>query len=328
MARLYSREMVHALNQCVQSTGFVIVTSHERKTHSNASFIDYQFHVRDGQPCFGGEQRKYESVDGDNCSRPESHKPTDLYATFPEGTPYAMGYPFVTTHYEANDDTDAFLKALYSDESPWFNGFGGSQYVEFTPTKNGNHLMGVVLSSTDVDPTVMVNSGQFAKTVISNGGHGFKELLELGLTVPEVLGTMMLNNGSSPVTNGYIQMTGSYYFPVNFSARRFFEQRPHDLSGGLFSQGFDYNRKKIQDIFSAKDGEGMVWQESLTSKGLSTYGNDVSTKEAKMKIVTAIKEFFDEGRQKDVTLTDRPVDIPEAFLKLKGLWKEPEQKVA
>lgn len=88
--------------------------------------------------------------------------------------------------------------------------------------------------------------------------------------------------------------THDYYYPVVFSARRFFSGLSNDLTGGTYAQGCDYNRTYVQDVFlgSGETGAQSWWtgmSKIFGKRGFVTTGSSFKYE----NLLSAAKEFFD-----------------------------------
>lgn len=225
---------------------------------------------RTGQPCQGGEMRKYESTHPGDCTRPNDPRPGDLRMPFPLGTPEAVAIHFnmpKTKIYGLKPPTSEwseFLTALYGPNSPYQPGTGSPWCVEFLI--ENDIPQGMILLDTEVDPTVFVNSLQFLNTM--KGMYSvFSKYRAAGFTEAESLLIMMLSN-NDPSQAGFFAKTFEYYFPTNASIRRILEGKPHDLSGGTLRDRFDYNRPQVQSLFAAGKGEvRTIFRKAMEDKG-------------------------------------------------------------
>ncbi len=200
---------------------------------------------RQNQPCQGGEMRKYYKTHGDRCTRPKDPRPSDLHKPFPDGVVEG-----VSLNLGNKSHSMEFAKFLFSSESPYRKAFPSSEDVHFIPSKyDPEMLQGIIVTNTDIDPTVFVNSLQCFRTLSEST---WKKYVDLGLTKLEAVVTQMLSHND---ISAIVGETYTYYFPMNASIRRLMEGDPFDLSGGTWRDGFDYNRPEIQDLFKAREGE-------------------------------------------------------------------------
>lgn len=207
-------------------------------------------HRRQNQPCQGGEMRKYGKR---SPNRANDYRPSDLHSPFPEGIPEAVSwyYPLIS---------DRHLNFLLSDKSPYRKGFGSTSDVDVVRGKN-EKMLGLVFRNTEVDPTVLVNFLQYMRSA-----HSFDSYINDGMTDQEAFILNMMFNMTltdRPLANGETHLvmmpqTNTYYFPAVASVWRILNGEPHDLTGGTFRDGYDYNRPKIQDLFAARGKEKRV----------------------------------------------------------------------
>lgn len=211
---------------------------------------------RSSQPCQGGEMRKYQRTHGDLCTRPNDRRPSDLHDPFPSGIVEAVGF-------HKSHVGEKFLRDSLSEDSPWLKGFNSPDNIIYAE-KNGK-TVGYIINDTEVDPTVLVNLAQYQNTC----GPFYEKYLEAGFTRKEALVLVALFN-HDPEKLGV--QTYNYYFPVLASLDRFFEANPHDLSGGTYRNGFDYNRRDIHNLFKAGPGETHAnWGKLVLQKGFPRY---------------------------------------------------------
>lgn len=282
--------MLEKISRMGTGTGFTILMEYEGHHGIDK---DYAIYPRFDQPCQGGDMRRYSSVHGDLATQPHNPRPGDLSQPFPAGKPSAIA--FHTLLGKGDQFRDIVFDAVTSDTSPWRKGFGSNANVLPYRDKKG-HVEGFILKSLDVDPTVMVNMVYILNTLRYSEvfARNFNDLMNEGLSQNEALAAMMLNGFQ--ITR--ISATDTYRYPPVFSARRFFEQKPKDLSGGLYSEGADYNRTYIQDVFlGSKDEGGIVWLSAMTKKLGKSNGFTIQ------EFVKAAKEVFDEALQNEPELT-------------------------
>lgn len=208
------------------------------------------YHDRINQPCWG-ELRKYRSTHYHDCTKLEDARPEDLFSPFPDGTPEAIGIPF-----SCIGALTPLKQYLFSNESPWRKGFGSSSDIILTWT-------GIILKNTDIDPTVLVNllinirnMKQYNETE-----KNFEKFLAEGLTKFESAFLCIFSGVSSysyamPSNVHRLQVPppNDYINTLFVSLSRLYEQNPHDLTGGTLRNRFDYERKKIKDIFYDSNG--------------------------------------------------------------------------
>lgn len=250
-----------------------------------------RYYPRSNQPCQGGEMRKYKKTHGDLCTRPTDPRPGDLCHPFPKGIVEAVS---IHLQYGASKDRDTFLDALYGPDSIYLKGFNDPDTVLRLRRADGL-TYGLVFTDTEVDPSVFVNSLQYLKEVRPSY---FVRLLKTGFTPKEALIVSMLIQGTNVKDKIGIGATNSYYFSMYPSLRRLFESDPHDISGGLYRDGYDYNRKDIQDLFKRGEGEpefNMYDEFKSTFKDL--FGKDALTVEKYSYVMNGTPEQFYETVQ-------------------------------
>lgn len=304
--------LLDSMSRHSSGTSFILMMEHDVPSRGTwgGGKKDYSYHPRFSQPCQGGETRKYGSTHP-SCTQPHNSKPGDLHQPFPAGRPSAISFPLSGVHH-ASVDNEAFFQAMFSDTSPWIKGFGGSKNVH--TLRNDKKLpYGVVIGvkNLDVDPTVMINAIQMLRNA---SGSSFNKLVEAGLTQNEALAVLMLNGGN---TGPVICKTADYYFCPVFSARRFFGQSPNDLSGGHYSEGADYNRTYVQDVFLADpEDNGIKWRETMLAElGVKVNATDYyaqPTAPSMTAFVKAAKAVFAKALKNEGPLTNKPYQYRDA----------------
>lgn len=283
-----------------------------------SNYKDYAIYPRFGQPCQGGDMRRY----GKESTQPHNNRPMDLSQPFPEGKPSAIAFHNISDN---KGQLTNLFNALISNDSPWRKGFGGRDNIHVYVDDKGNPV-GYILKNLDVDPTVLVNGVNFINTIRLNAKN-FDILIDNGATPNEALCIMMMN-GHGVINR--IDSTWDYRHPPVLSARRFFEGRPNDLSGGLYSQGVDYNRTYVQDVFlGERSNAGIIWNEDMNKRMKGT----VLTPKV---LVDHAKELFAEAIQNESPIIDVPyvyrddlgeeLPYPDAALKANPALKVAEQK--
>ncbi len=247
-------DMLAAASEHSHGTSFFLLM---KRTVLGSGGNDFGIYPRIAQPCQGGETRMYSKTHPKECTQPHNSKPGDLYAPFPDGRPEAISFPMGGL--ENDESGDKVLRYIFSDNSPFIKGHGGSYNVRFLTKGKNKYAYGVVIgvNHLKVDPTIMISAINTYKSVRS--GY-FTKLLELGMPEDQALAALFLNGGSA----GYIQQTNEYHFPAVFSARRYFEKKPHDLSGGYYCDRTDYNRTYVSDIWLGDvDKGGIIWSDAM-----------------------------------------------------------------
>lgn len=280
--------MMQSLSRHAKGISFILLMEHSVQGHGRYddwAYKDYSIHPRFSQPCQGGETRKYESHNPGDCTQPHNSKPSDLFHPFPDGRPAAISFP-LKGHKKTDKNRSEFLWRMISVDSPWIEGFGDPSNVDFLINDDGltyGYTIGV--KHLDIDPTVMIN---MINTISSLTSENYFVLLKHGLSHWEAVAVLMLN--MSQITHVY--PTSTYYFPSLFSAKRFFGQKPNDLSGGFYSDRTDYNRTYIADVFLGEESEGCkYWDETIKAKiGVTGYSPSVTT----AQLAKAAKEYFAE----------------------------------
>jgi len=260
----------------------------------------YSVHYRLDQPCYG-ELRKYKMTHGTMCTRPESEKPDDLFNPFPKGVPHAVVIPFHDLYHDdgKSEGRKHFLEFLVSEDSPWISGFGSPDKVEMIKKDEVYH--GFILRDMHIDPTVMVQL-IWATRDISHSGT-FDRLVADGLTSIEAVAVLYANSSNDPYK--IISEQDEYHFGSRLSLKRFFSKTPRDFTGGKYDEGYDYNRRMVQDIFYSDTG--MLWKEEMVKVfgGVASWG-PFYVKNPKDDLVPAIKATFAKALKEEKDLSDKP----------------------
>lgn len=224
---------------------------------------DMTLHTRIYQPCYG-ELRKYKKTHPKDCTQPNNTKPSDLHCPFPDGTPLAISVTFGArgTNFQTRILKEQnYIRYMFSNDSPWLKGFKHEKHIEWT-LKDDN-IIGFVLKTTEIDPTVFVNLLNNIKSYLQYEEEGlFDKLVSKGLSKRQAV--LFISSISMKLSKMYRvvrqhQQQG-YYTPHHIDIERFIKRNPHDLSGGTFQDRVDYNRTDLQNIFS--------FQKSYPSKQL------------------------------------------------------------
>ena len=304
---------------------FILMMEHDVPKRANSyssgtTRKDYSYHPRFDQPCQGGETRKYGSTHPD-CTQPHNSKPGDLHHPFPAGRPSAISFPLSGVEY-ASADNEAYFNAMFSKNSPWIKGFGSPDNIRLL--RNDKNLpYGVIIGvkNLNVDPTVMINCIQMLR---NSEGSSFNKLVKDGFTDNEALAVLMLNQGCA---GPEVRLTSDYYFCPVFSARRFFGQKPNDLSGGYYSDRTDYNRTYVQDVFLADpEDNGIKWQDAMAAElGLKPdkYGYSPVTAPSTEAFVKAAKAVFAKALENEKPLTNKPYQYRDASGNVLNLKEAP-----
>ena len=309
MKRDKALSVLNSVASVASGINFTLMMSREVGYGSHTlGHLDYSFHPRFGQPCQGGETRKYSCIN-DDCTQPHNEKPGDLANPFPDGKPEAIAFARLDdldeldldeSHENQKDRARLFNFIFQSKDSPWINRLGGVSNIRKI---NGGLIIGV--NDLDIDPTVMINA---INTYRSISGENFVKLIDKGMTEHEALLTLMLNHNSIDT----LRSTYDYYFPSPCSVRRFFEGRPNDLSGGYYSDRTDYNRTYIADVFAVdhRDDQslGLDWDSNPFRSKIetTTEGWNYSTLGDLDQFVSIVKEMFRYYLENEPELIDHP----------------------
>lgn len=230
---------------------FVLVMAH--KADNTSRFADYQdFHLvpRDQLPCWG-ELRKYKKTHGINATKNED-RPTDLHQPFPKGMPVALSIRL-----------DQLIKDKELVKELWYDGpWNVSNDIVDVTDDTITFLAVDPKKGLQLDSTVLVSFLVFATRFHKDWYNETRAFLS---SREAIFSYMTLRQ--SPKAYG-IPLENSYYF-ANTSADRVISKKPRLLSGGAFADGFDYDRKGLQDVFSAEKPElAFRIQEFFMSEGL------------------------------------------------------------
>lgn len=246
----------------LEGRSFVLVMAHPTgNPMANKKERDFILAPRDLLPCWG-EMRKYKDTHGESYTRPEDdYHPRDLYQPFPAGVPCAV----VISRKQFPDGlsdawTEVFNEVL--KEGPWT----GLSEVSLTK-KNIVVVCQDQTKGLRLDSTELVSFLAFCTGLSKASIEWYKSTREF-LTVREsVFSHMSQKNAPLWGLNG----ENPYYF-AHRSPYRILNGTPRGLSEGAFGDGFDYNRKRLQDVFAADNPElSFNIKEYITSKGEFIY---------------------------------------------------------
>jgi len=259
---------------------------------------EYKFHDRPDQPCIGGELRKYRETHGKDCTRPDDDRPGDLSHPFPKsGNPAGVCY-----HFPMTENGVEFVKLITKSDSPWIRAFGSPENISFLPVREGMsnggdwyneatdeyeegdidtskyRAFGLTISTGDIDPTVLVN---FLKHVVMANTYyvNYVEAIDEGLSSRDALVVTIFGSGYSSWNASFSESDGYMFSPFS-SVRKFIRQETNDLTGGLWSQRYDYNRPDMADIFYEETPTGFIQR-------VNNYARDqkISHYEAAAKVI-------------------------------------------
>jgi hypothetical protein len=230
---------------------------------------NYSYHKRPDQPCLGGELRKYLKTHGADCTRPEDNRPGDLEHPFPKtGAPAGVAYHFPITEH-GKRVIDVMIRA----DSPWIKAFKAPEYIEYIPVdkellsswdiNNGYVAWGLSINTGEIDPTVLVN---FLKHVAEahDMAKVFGEAMDNGLSERDALVIATYGHGYSYYDGSGFRETDTYQLSPVSSVKKFIRQETNDLTGGLWSERYDYNRPAMADVF--KDLEQPIYPQGFIQK--------------------------------------------------------------
>lgn len=274
--------LMHQLNTMLTGTNFSL--------GMRDKFGSLGIYPRVNMPCQGGEIRKYKEKNlgdiravahGELSTRSESYKPADLFAAFPSGIPELFGHRI---NGSGNKSIEAALRFLFSKNSPFIRAFVSPSVVEFTEDEKGN-ILGFVLKDMGLDPTVLVNLLWVYKDC-----KNYQAYLDAGMTEKEAILCCMMQGGNVLTC---LHATNIYHFPQYIDIHRFMTGDPHDLTGGSFRDGFDYNRKLINELFEDTNDGGFVWYVEMRKRIGKSSG--YTTEE----FVKALRGMIEDGMKRE-----------------------------
>lgn len=246
---------------------------------------DVTIHPRWNQPCYG-ELRKYKSTHPYECTQPKNEKPDDLWHPFPDGTPVAVGTKFL---HKPSEASDALLRFVFSGRSPWLSGIGDPDLV----LDKKEHVVGVLMRDTRLDPTVLVNLFNNTKSLLllNDNPATFMKLIEGGFSEAEAIATILATR--TPLQ--YVAQPDGYYTTQRLSLRRIVEQEARDLTGGTLHDRFDYNRTELENVFMLDGKPKMTFKEQLRDKFmlLGHWKQDVSETDRVKYLYDAMKQIIE-----------------------------------
>jgi hypothetical protein len=240
----------------------------------------FEIHQRHYQPCIGGNLRKYGDTGHEDVLPPQRAKdfsPGDLSNKknqrshiwrYPDtGNPCGVGYPwgFDPSHTE-------FVQYIFSDESPWRKAFNSSEFVQLV--RNDYCITGFIIKTGDIDPTVLVNLLKFLQEIyaVNNLWH---KCIQKGFTKKEALTVAAYFSTPSPQA-----IRNNYQWDASSSISRVLNSDPVDITGGLWSARYDYNRPDMACPFRPVDPE--------EKKNSVHFAKEITTRMKESK-----KDFFD-----------------------------------
>ena len=269
----------------LEGRSFVLVMAHPTgNPKASREERDFILAPRDQLPCWG-ELRKYKDTHGDAYTRPEDdYHPRDLYQPFPSGVPCAVVINRKQFHNGlSNDFTKVFNEVL--KEGPWTGLSEVSLTKDNIVVKCKDQTKGLRLDSTE-----LVSFLAFVSSLDSNSIQWYLSTREF-LTVREAVFSQM-SQRTKPVYG--LSGDNNYYF-ANRSPYRILNGLPRKLSEGAFGDGFDYNRKRLQDVFSSDDPDlSFNIRKYFDSRGEFVYNTSLQS----MKGDTSVKNYckiFKEG---------------------------------
>lgn len=257
-------EQMHALNRGASGISWSAAVRKDDKL---------QFIAMNNRPCYG-EMRAY----GKDSTRPQDHKPGDLPRPIPPGIREAVGCYFGSTSPSA-ENHNRLIRYVLSDKSPWRRGLDQRGIHLTWDGDETHHIKGVVLTETEVDPTVMVSLFMVLRSArYSNWGDSVANRFctfvdEHKMSEAAALAACFWVN-ISLTSKTFVPSFGFSYFLANkLDPKKFATGEPLSLSNGrTWRDGEDYNRPEIQDLF--KDETLPFFTTDLSQKtgiSVSTY---------------------------------------------------------
>lgn len=173
-----------------------------------------------GEPCWGGLRKYTSDKNPDGCTQEMTHKPGDLYHKFPQGKPI-----WLKLHRGGFKEMNSQLKDIKNVPNPW-------KSVTDKMVVDNEYL---VFNDLTFDPTVLINFllqlDIVKRTPVEGKNYLFRLLSERRKYV-----------------NDYVM---SYKVDLD----KWFTSTPHDHTGGFFSDGYDYNRPKMPEVFKNQEDD-------------------------------------------------------------------------
>lgn len=261
---------------------FVLVMAHPTgNPTADEDDRDFILAPRDHLPCWG-EMRKYKDTHGESYTRPEDdYHPRDLYQPFPAGVPCAV---VINRKQFLDGLSDGFTEVFNEvlKEGPWTGLSEVSLTKENIVVVCDYQTKGLRLDSTELVSFLAFCTGLSVKSI-----EWYKSTREF-LTVREaVFSHMSQKNTPLYGLNG----ENDYYF-AHRSPYRILNGIPRGLSEGPFGDGFDYNRKRLQDVFSVdKPDLSFNIRDYITSKGEFIYDSKVRSMKGDTSVENYCKHF-------------------------------------
>jgi hypothetical protein len=218
----------------------------------------FEVHQRHSQPCIGGNLRKYGDTGHKDVLpevRAKDYSPGDLSNKlkqsnhqwrYPDtGNPCGVGYPWTFSPHITE-----YIEYVFSDESPWRKGFNSAEHVELVRDKDKKIITGFIVKTGDIDPTVWVNLLKFLQGT-STSYELWKKSLDKGFTKKEAITLCAF----FPSEHGLEHGRGIYVWDPASSVSRVLNSDPVDITGGLWSARYDYNRPNMACPFRPVDKE-------------------------------------------------------------------------
>lgn len=278
-------------------------------------------YTRDVQPCYG-ELRKYLKSHGNEYTDPEPHddyRPTDLFSPFPEGTPvglavftpwnkkkeWAIGFGSNRKVFPTKSGMEEdYLSFVFSKDSPWANGMPESG-VDIARDADGHPRL-LVFNDLDVDPTVLVNALNMVVRHLASPWEvtGINLLHDAGATMMElcILKNIFNVHVQGKVVDGELKtnfistnsQVRGYYSALFPDVSRMVNKDARDLTGGTLKNRFDYNRKRLHEIFEVNDTAEDVQKMATENSYVPFFKHLSSPSTTAEQIVSKLREVYAE----------------------------------
>lgn len=300
MAQVHPKAFHNVMLDVIRaSTGinFTLLMEKDVGVYYGGERTDVTIHPRWNQPCYG-ELRKYKSTHPTECTQPKNEKPNDLWHPFPDGTPVAVGTKFL---HKPSEASDALLRFVFSGRSPWLSGIGDPQLV----LNEKEHVVGVLMRDTRLDPTVLVNLFNNVKSSLLCYGNpkAFLKLIEGGFSEAEAVATILATR--TPLQ--HVTQPDGYYTTQRLSLRRIVEQKPRDLTGGTLRDRFDYNRTELENVFMLDGKPVLTFEDALGDHLKVGYWKESTSEKDRVKyLLDAFKKIIETEPEQAKTRFDVP----------------------
>lgn len=263
---------------------YVILMAFDSK---NGPHKDYVPFPRDIMPCWGGDMRKYKSTHGDSCTQPDDRRPMDLYQPFPEtGSPVAVVLKMK-------------IDKIFFDDILKFTPYGNAfKDVDVKWDKNFVSISSKCGKKFPVDPSAIVSFIFFMSRFRYGSDTAPAGFIDMYKKIKEEVGGeyAMLTSIVTPIGSNYqntdkmncLAQDSGYHF-ASIDLAGFIRGEFNDISGGMYGDGYDYNRKDISLFLSSK-GNRPINATEFNQLIEKKYGRD-ETYNFKLNLVDFAKEL-------------------------------------